>query len=281
MLSACSLSIDSFASDISKAVSENNDPYTVMQGLPAYLLLLDGLIESDPDDEELLKASARLLNAYASLLDAQLYLIPEQSAEQIKSIKLQQQRLNNKALHRSQHAICIYSEIYCDLTNIRFDEFETRLQQYDPDDIDMIFSLAMSWSSWLQSNTDDWNAMAKLPQIKMLMEIVVKTDEKWENAGAHMYLGVLNSILPATMGGKPDAGKYHFEKAISLTNGRNMMVKVLYAEYYARLMFDQELHQKLITEVLEIPEDTNEFSMMNTLAKQKARVLQKSSDEYF
>ena len=45
-------------------------------------------------------------------------------------------------------------------------------------------------------------------------------------------------------------GRAHFERALELSGGKNLMVYVLYAKYYARLLFDRALHDRLLTEAL-------------------------------
>ena len=47
-------------------------------------------------------------------------------------------------------------------------------------------------------------------------------------------MAVMESLLPPTLGGKPDLAKKHFERAIEISAGTNLMAKVLYAEKYAR-----------------------------------------------
>ena len=41
-----------------------------------------------------------------------------------------------------------------------------------------------------------------------------------------------------------------FERAIEISEGKTLMAKVIYARQYARLVFDQELHDRLLQEVL-------------------------------
>jgi len=281
LIAGCSMAIDSFSNNLNKAVMSNNDSQTVMQGLPAYLILLDGFIESDPEDEDLLFASAKLMNAYAGLIGTQIALMEDEDEFQIQILRAQQKKLTDKALKRSIKAICLYDDDYCGLTNIKYAEFKKRLKDFDEDDIGILYNLGTAWVSWLQMNTDDWNATAQLPQIKLIMETVIQLDESWQHAGAHMYMGVLNSILPASLGGKPETGKKHFESAIKLTDGKNLMAKVLYAEYYARLIFNKKLHEELITEILTAKDSQNNLTLLNTLARQKARALKASAKEYF
>ncbi|MEZ5457487.1 MAG: TRAP transporter TatT component family protein [Lysobacteraceae bacterium] len=53
------------ADNLSAGVLNHDDPETVATGLPAYLLLLDGLIEGSPESASTLRSAARLYSAYA------------------------------------------------------------------------------------------------------------------------------------------------------------------------------------------------------------------------
>ena len=113
------------------------------------------------------------------------------------------------------------------------------------------------------------------------MQRVVELDETYEHGQAHMYLGVLNSILPEALGGKPEKAKVHFEQAIKLSNGKNLMAQTLYAERYARLIFDQQLHDRLLTEVLAADPEVHGLTLQNTVAQREARRLLDDSSDYF
>lgn len=280
-LSACSLAIDSFSENLNKAVLSSNDPVTVRAGIPTFVLLLDAMVESDPDDEDSLRASSDLLSSYAGLLSLELSLSHNMDKNQILNSNERIKKLTEKSLNRAIRSVCLYEEDYCHITELHYKNLVPVLAELDEDDLPYLYSLAQAWVGWLQVNRSDWNATAKLPQIKHLLEKLVELDERYKQAGGHMYLGVINSLLPQTMGGKPETGKQHFESAINISDGQNLMVKVLYAEYYARLTFNQALHQKLIDEVMSFESENSSYNLMNTLAKQKARVLQNTAKDYF
>ena len=64
----CATSItQQFAGDLSQAILNQNDPQTVRDGAPAYLLLVDGLIEGDPENSSYLLTGARLYGNYATV----------------------------------------------------------------------------------------------------------------------------------------------------------------------------------------------------------------------
>jgi hypothetical protein len=53
----------SLGRDLGAGVLNQDDPQTVADGLPAYLLLVDGLLTSSPDDADLLLTGATLNGA--------------------------------------------------------------------------------------------------------------------------------------------------------------------------------------------------------------------------
>ena len=59
------------------------------------------------------------------------------------------------------------------------------------------------------------------------------------------------------------------------------MSKVLYAEMYARLMFDRDLHDRLLRDTLDASANAPGLTLMNVVAKKQARQLLISGDDYF
>ena len=96
-----------------------------------------------------------------------------------------------------------------------------------------------------------------------------------------MYLGVLNSLRPEAVGGKPEEGRRHFETAFELSGGRNQMARALQAQYYARLVFDQPLHDRLLQEVLAAEPRASGWTLINMLARERAGKLLESGKDYF
>jgi hypothetical protein len=91
----------------------------------------------------------------------------------------------------------------------------------------------------------------------------------------------MRSQLPPALGGKPELGRAQFEQAIAISNNRDLMAKVEYARNYARLVFDQELHDRLLNEVLQASPEEPGLTLSNVLAQQQARRLLDSSKDYF
>jgi len=269
-LSGCSSIISSatgkMATNLSKAIVNNDDPATVKAGAPAYLLLLDSFIEGEPENGNILIAAAKLNSAYAGV-----FVEDEARAK----------RLTQKSLDFSLQASCLKFPGTCQLGQMKFAEFNNAIQQFGIQDIELLFTLGASWAGWIESRSGDWNATAALSRVTTIMQRVVMLNEKYKFGQAHLYLGVLNTLLPPALGGKPGVGQQHFEKAILISKGQNLMAKVLYAEKYARLVFNQPLHDKLLNQVIKTDPHIANFTLTNVLAQNKAKALLTSGKDYF
>jgi len=254
------------ADNISLAISNQDDPATVRDGAPAYLIMIDGLIEGDPQNQNLLLAGARLYGSYTSA-----FIEDEPRA----------QRLASKSLSYARRALCIEDVEVCNAIDSKLDQFEASLAGTGKSELKALYSFAAAWASWIQVNATDWNAVADLSKVTALFERCLVIDERYDGGGAHVYLGVIKSLLPAALGGKPELARAHFERAIEISEGRNLMISVLMAKNYARNVFDQELHDVLLTSVEAAPADYPGYTLINTLAKLEAEQLLAESEDFF
>lgn len=254
------------AHSLSQAIQNQDDPATVRDGAPAYLLLIDGLIHDYPNDQELLMGGARLYTAYAAVF--------------VNDID-RARRLTQKARNYGRRALCLRRPQFCDADSVRYDHFVADLAETNKRDLPTLYAYAISWAGWLRVRRNDPAAMSDLPKVEDMLERVVTLDETFEHGQAHLFLGILNSQLPAALGGKPQVGKAHFERAIALSHGHDLLAKVEYAHTYARLMFDRSLHDRLLKEVMAADPAVPGYTLNNVLAQQQARQLLDSADDFF
>jgi hypothetical protein len=255
-----------FADDLSASILDQNDPETVRAGAPAYLLALDGLIEGKPENTGLLLAGARLYGAYASAFVED---------------EVRLRRLWDRALGYARRALCLEAPGVCGAVEAPYDEFAASLEAVGRADVPAVYGFGAAWAGWVQAHADDWAAVAELPKIEALMGRTVALDESYDGGAAHVYLGVLFTQRPASLGGRPEEGREHFERGIALAEGRNLMAKVLYARHYARLVFDRPLHDRLLGEVVEADPEAPGLTLVNTLAQEEAQLLLDAGDDYF
>jgi hypothetical protein len=255
-----------FADNLSAGILNQDDPQTVADGAPAYLILIDGFIQDDPEDIALLFAGAKLYGSYGSIF-------VEDRTRRLK--------MTDKAFRYASRGLCLKLPTTCGMEKLPFDAFNERLGTVKSANVAWIYLYATSWAGWIEPRAQDWNAVADLAKVKAAIQHVVMLDEAYDNGGAHFYLGVLESLLPAAMGGRPESARKHFERAIELSGGKNLMVKVYFAERYARLKFDRALHDRLLKEVTGADPVVQNLTLSNTLAQRQAQKLLNTADEYF
>lgn len=254
------------AGSLGHGILNQDDAKTVEAGAPAYLLLIDGLIHDAPEDRALLRSGAELYGAYASVF-------VEDTARA--------QRMAAKARDYSRRAFCLDYAAVCALEAGELAAFRTALAAVDVDDAATLYGYGAGWAGWIKSRSGEWGAIADLPKVEAVMERVITLDEQLDHGRAHLYLGVMRSQLPPALGGKPELGRLQFEQAIAISQGRDLMAKVEFARNYARLVFDQELHDRLLNEVLAAAPEEPGLTLSNVLAQQQAQRLLDSSKDYF
>ncbi|MFZ2163694.1 MAG: TRAP transporter TatT component family protein [Sideroxyarcus sp.] len=264
--SIASSATSKLADNLSSAILNQDDPETVQAGMPSYLLLVDSLIEGDPQNESMLLSGSKLYGAYAAAFIKE----PERA-----------KRLARKARDYSDRALCAHDAKLCNVLEKPYEEFAAAIATLKVGDVPLLYTSGTAWAGWIQANSGDWNAIASLPKVKALMTRAVELDETYSHGEGHLYLGVFATLLPPALGGKPEEGRVHFERAIQLSSGRDLMAKVEYARRYARIIYDRPLHDKLLQEVLDADAVESGLTLSNVLAKRQAKELLGSAESYF
>ncbi len=252
--------------DLSEAILDNNDLEMVRDGAPAYLLMIDSMIRSRPDDQDMLVRGAVLYTAYADMFVTDT---------------LRAQKLSDKALDYALQGMCLARAGLCKAQDMQYEDFDRAVSATTKKDLSALFALGTSWAGWIRARSNDFAAIADIARIEVIMHRITELDETFQDGAAYGYLGTLASLLPPALGGRPDEARRYFEKALALSGHRNLMIKVTFARQYARMMFDKNLHDRLLTEVLEADPQVEGYTLLNTLAREQARTLLESGDDYF
>ena len=268
-VSGCSKVISSatsgMAEDLSAAIQDQDDPELVREAVPAFLLLLDAMVRSSPDSPATLGAAAELYAVYGTAFIAD----PARA-------KVLTRRGRNYGLR----ALCADDDATCAIETLAFDEYSAVIGKLDADVADSLYSYSMASLAYIRAHSADFGALTDLPKIEFALKQLLAVESS-DAATINMYLGILNTLRPPALGGQPEVGRAYFETAIDLSGDKDLSVKVEYARGYARLLYDRELHDRLLNEVLEGQINQAGYTLVNSLAQQQARDLLASADEYF
>ncbi len=253
--------------EVAKASSRQSDLRMLREGTPAYLMLIDGMIQAVPDNDRLLLAGAQSYSSFASLFVAD---------EDKEYANLLYGKGKEYAL-RSLEA-----RGFRDSPQRPFDDFKEGLKRLTKRDVPYIFWTATCWANWIRLNLDSVEAVSELPRVEWMMRRALELDEGFYYGGPHLFMGIWFASRPKIAGGDLNKAQEHFLRALDLGRGKFLMAYVYYAKYYARNKMDKELFVTTLQRVLEAPLDTSpELILPNTVAKKEAKELLNRVGEYF
>ncbi len=268
--SGCTVIVSSaangLAENLSAAILNQDDPELVRAGAPSYLLLLDSFVEGNPDDPKILAAGATLYATYGAVF-----------AED----PLRASRLTTRARRYAETAMCESYEPACAWPRSTYDEFVESLAGIGPKRAELLYTYGFASLAFLRAHSSDWNSLAELPKIEALFHHYLDISGDEVNSSVYTYMGILLTLRPPALGGEPERAREFFELAIAESDGKDLGAKVEYARGYARLLYERELHDRLLNEVLEADPYQEGFVLSNVLAQEDAAVLLAAGDDYF
>jgi hypothetical protein len=274
MLSAClpnkKLTVASTAGlleDVAKSSYRQSDLKLVREGMPAYLMLMDGMVAAWPGNDRLLLAAAQSYASYASgFVEGQ-----DENYARALYARARDYALKSLAQRGLQEPVAT-----------PFESFQEQVHKMGQDDVPYLFWSAACWGNWIRLNLESMEAMAQLPRVETMMKRVLALDEGYYYGGPHVFMGIWYASRPKMAGGDLAKAHDHFLKAIELGQGKFLMTYVYYADQYARRVFDKQLFVSTLQKVIDTPADIlPELTLLNTIAHDRAQTLLQQVNEYF
>ena len=253
--------------EVARASYRQSDLRILREGMPAYLMLIDGMVQAVPDNEQLLIAAAQSYSSFASLF-----------------VEGQDNEYTNLLYERGKQYALRSLEMrgFKEPLQRPFDDFKEGLKRLGKKDVPYIFWAATCWVNWIRLNLDSIEAISELPRVESLMKRALELDEGFYYGGPHLFMGIWFASRPKIVGGDLKKAQEHFLKALDLGQGKFLMAYVYYANYYARKITDKDLFTSTLQKVLETPAETSpDLVLINTVAKKQAKELLSHVGEYF
>ena len=238
----------------------------VCEGAPAYLLMIDSMLVSSPDSRELLLAGVQSFSAYATALEECGGADDPRIAPIADKAKLYGLRLLSRYLSLDGGQ--------------NYDAFARKLSRLSRRDVPDVFWGTFGWLTWVKGQKGSPEAIADMVPIEKIMARLLELDEAYQGGSIHLFFGTYYAAKPKMFGGRPDLSAIHFEKALRLAKRKFLLTQTTYAETLARATLNQELHDRLLQEVLAFPLDSApEYGLSNQIAVKRAKRLLK--ENYF
>jgi len=268
LLSGCArVVVQPLLNPLTRSLERQTDLELLRDGGPSLLLMLDGLIENDPGGTQILIAGTRAYASYAAVMFA--------DGQVERAV-----RYSEKSKEYGQALLNLYSH-YRENARAPLADFTRALSDFGKGDVAPLFWGGYGWAIWARYQSGAPAAMVELPRIEQIMLRVVELDESFYYGAAHVVLGSYYGSRPEMLGGDLEKSRQHFERSLKIAGRRFLLTQVAYAETYARMTFDRELFERLLTEVINHSSVKNELSASNRLAQTEAEKLLARTDDFF
>lgn len=267
----CSLS--SCASLITRTVikpavgnlQQQQDIELVCEGAPAYLLMLDSMLVSSPESQDLLLIATQSYSAYTTALEE-----CGGSDQRIDAMAAKAKAYGQKLLRS-----------FLSIDHKGGDsDFDKNLAKLSAGDVPEVFWGASGWLTWVLRQKGSPEAIADIVRIEKIMARLLEFDESYQGGSLHLFFGAYYAAKPEMLGGRPDLSASHFDKALTISERRFLLTHTTYAATLARMTMDSDLHDRLLQEVLAFPLDSApEFGLSNRIAVNRAKRL--LAENYF
>ena len=249
----------------STSVYRDQDLATVEKAIPANLVLIRGLCESDPGNRELWTLAAQLYFYYA------MAFVEDEDPEAAKLPYRQGLPWGRPPSHgpagSTPNGTWMGSE---------------GAPEGAGEDVPLLFWTLANWVSWINLSMNDPEALAQLPYAEAALRRVMELDGGFFLGMPHVMLGTLLASKPVIAGGRPEAAREEFEQAFSISGGKLLLFKIFYAQSYCRATLDEAGFVSALNEVLGSSAELEpDYRLLNEVAKRKAARLMERKDDWF
>lgn len=265
-LSGCvSRMVNSIIFSSAENMQYQTDLELICDGGASFLLLVDSMVVSSPEDVALRISATKAYSAYiAAVIECGR---PERAA--------------SLSLKAKEYGFSLLESIPS-LKNIRsmtFAEIENGLLGVGLKDVGPLFWGAYGWGTWVLNQGGSPESLADLIKIEKIMIRVLELDDAFYNGAGHLFLGIYYGGRPKIYGGRIEEGRKHFERALVISNRQFLQVQLSYAETVARMLFDRDLYESLLREIIDFPLASRpDLTLINQIAKNKAKKLLENID---
>lgn len=287
-LSSCSLkklavrSTIEIMNDGMTSFYEEEDLHLAKEAAAANIKLLEGMLKSDPENRLLLALLSRAFASYSmAFVEMRAWTLWHSNPMGYREEMRRALRLYDRG---KEYGILSLpdAEGFRKSLHGGIDGFKKHLQNYRKETVPQLFWLAFNWALKINLSKDKPSAIISLPKVVALMKRLQELDEKFYYGGIHLFFGTYYAGRSKMLGGDPEKGKEHFEKALQISEKKFLLTYIFYAKFYAIQKQDKELFQNLINEVLNAPENLlPEERLVNKLSKDTAKTLARNIDDYF
>jgi predicted anti-sigma-YlaC factor YlaD len=250
---------------------------------PFALKTMESLLATIPDDVELLTALAANFTQYGYAFvdqDADLAELEGKTAE----ARAGHERARKLFLRARDYGLRGLEELYPGISArlLAARDLDPALARVKEKDADLLYWTAAAWALAISDGKSDMQLVSELPAPVAMMRRGLALAPTFEHGAFDEFFVTYEGGRKAADGGGPAVARLHLERAMALSGGKKLGVRVAWAETVLvqeqdRAAFEAELRRVIAFDADSAPE----YRLANLIAQRRARALLAHLDDLF
>jgi len=263
--------------------ARDEDPELVRAAVPFALKTMESLLVTLPDDVELLKALTANFTQYAYAFvqqDADAAEMEGRSAE-ARAGRDRARKLFLRARDYGLRGLDVrYPGLAKSLRGAR--DLDAALARVNPEDAELLYWTAAAWAMAISDGKSDMQLVSELPAPVAMMRRGLALDEAFDHGAFHEFFVTYDGGRSAADGGGPAVARRHLDRALALSGGKKLGVRVSWAESVLVQQQDRAAYEAELRRVIAFDVDSApEHRLANLIAQRRARLLLAHVDDLF
>lgn len=291
--SACNiqkLTVNTTSKVLAKAqpsLKQEPDYEMAARAIPASLKTVEGFHMVDPENKRLVKILAEGYCQYATgfIEDEWEVAILD---KRFDDAEYQSQRATKAFIRCMGYGLELLGGDWKKAMSADSGTFAKKVAGAGKDDRDALLWAGVGLAGMINQNKDDIALVSQLPKARAIFEKIAELDENDSGrdpalrALPHIALASMAVAMSKAMGGRPELGQKHFQRAMEITQDKFLLARVFYARRYAVAVQDKALFRNELVKVLQTdPAIWPEQRLANEIAHRRARRYLKNEKEWF
>jgi predicted anti-sigma-YlaC factor YlaD len=260
--------------------ASDDDPELVAEALPFALKLIESILEQSPEHRGLLTAAASGFTQYAyAFVDLEADRIEEEEYGRATEMRARAKRLYLRA---RDHGLRGLESSHEGISEALLSDPEEAARAASTRDLPLLYWTASSWGLAIAASKDDPELIADLPVVEALIRRALELDEEYDHGALHEFMISLEGGRSEASGGSEERARRHFERALTLSEGKRASPFVTFAETVSVGNQDREEFVTLTSRALAVDPDARpEWRLSNLVMQRRARWLLENIDLLF
>jgi len=260
--------------------ARDDDPELVAAAAPFGLKMVEGLLETSPQNEALLLSAASGFTEYAfAFVQCEADFVEAKDLARATELRNRAKRLYRRARAYGLRGL-----------EARHRGFEARLRTDNASalagtrsrDVPLLYWTAVAWGAETSLSKGDPELTADQGLVEALARRALALEEAFNAGALHDFFIAWEGGRPPSAGGSLQRAREHLDRALALSRGQRAAPLVSYAETALVASQDRAAFEETLKKALEIdPDNDPHVRLANLVAQKRARWLLSRTGELF